>query len=370
MINAELKFGFNDCELWVWYNRHIKEGVFIMPTVTSVLSAYHSLSTADQNAVKAAIIRHLGNLVDMETCVKNERFKTGPVCPFCGGTHIVRNGRFRNKQRYVCRDCGKSFFVTSNSIVSGTHKGVDVWEQYIDCMMNGYSLRKSAAICGIHYNTAFAWRHKILDALQFMAEDVVLDGIIEADETFFPVSYKGNHKKNRTFSLPRAAHKRGHSAHTRGISREKVCVPCAVNRDGRSIAKPANLGRVSTKDLHKVYDGRIEPGSTMVTDKMNSYCRFSKANNINLVQVQSGKAKKGIYHIQHINNYHSQLKQFMSRFKGVSSKYLDNYLIWNNLVNYSKEDSFEKQQLFLRFVLAVIFKETFAQISCRPPIAA
>ena len=36
-----------------------------------------------------------------------------------------------------------------------------------------------------HRNTAFLWRHKILDALQNMADDVTLDGIIEADETFF-----------------------------------------------------------------------------------------------------------------------------------------------------------------------------------------
>lgn len=33
-------------------------------------------------------------------------------------------------------------------------------------MMNGFSVRKSAAICGINKDTAFIWRHKILDALQ------------------------------------------------------------------------------------------------------------------------------------------------------------------------------------------------------------
>ena len=42
--------------------------------------------------------------------------------------------------------------------------------------------------------TAFAWRHKILDALQSMMTDVELDGVVQADETFTAVSYKGNHK--------------------------------------------------------------------------------------------------------------------------------------------------------------------------------
>ena len=41
---------------------------------------------------------------------------------------------------------------------------------------------------------------------------------------------------------------------------------------------------------------------------MNSYVRFTNANGIDLVQLKTGKAKKGILNIQHINSYHSQLK--------------------------------------------------------------
>ncbi len=196
-------------------------------------------------------------------------------------------------------------------------------------MMNGFSIRKTAEICGIHRNTAFYWRHKILDALQNMANSVKLNGIIEVDETFFSVSYKGSH------NLPRQAHKRGGEVHIRGLSREKVCVPCAVNRSGLSIAKTSNLGRVSTQAIHNVYDGRIVQDSTIVTDKASAYIRFAEANELNLVQLKNGVAKKGIYNIQHINNYHSRLKKFMNNFNGVSTKYLNNYLIWNNFVNYA-----------------------------------
>lgn len=90
----------------------------------------------------------------------------------CGCIHVVRNGHRKDgTQRYVCKDCGKSFVIATNSIVSGTRKDLSVWEQYIDCMMNGLSIRKTAVACGIHRNTAFLWRHKILDALQNMADD-------------------------------------------------------------------------------------------------------------------------------------------------------------------------------------------------------
>lgn len=147
--------------------------------------------------------------------------------------------------------------------------------------MNGLSIRKTAIVYDIHRNTAFTWRHKILDALQNIVSNIKLGSVIETNETFFAISYKENHN----FTIP---HKRAHSMHTRDLSHEKVCVPCAVNRNGLSIAKITNTGRVSTKDLHHIYDGRIESNSTFVTDKMNSYIRFTNSIAIELIQLKTG----------------------------------------------------------------------------------
>ena len=57
-------------------------------------------------------------------------------------------------------------------------------------------------------STAFTWRHKILDTLRELTEKVYLTGIVEADETFFNVSFKGNHKRSHDFTMPRKAHTR------------------------------------------------------------------------------------------------------------------------------------------------------------------
>ena len=323
-----------------------------MATITSVLADFNTLSLSDRAYIKSVLMNRT-TISDMETYLTNERFVDGKVCPICGCTHISRNGHTKSGiQRYICKDCGKSFVITTNSIVSGTRKDLSVWEKFIDCMINGFSVRKSATICNIHRNTAFIWRHKILDVLQEMANSVTLNGIVEADETFFRLSFKGNHKNSKTFIMPRASHKRGGVISKRGLSKEQVCVPCAVNRSGLSIAKVSNLGRVATKNLHSVYDGRIDNNSTLITDKMNSYVRFANANGLDLIQLKTGKSKKGIYHIQHINSYHSKLKGFMSKFKGVSTKYLNNYLIWHNFVSYAKETDIEKHNILLRFVFS------------------
>ena len=324
-----------------------------MATVQSIISDIVTLTPMDQADLKRWFLNRLGqNPGSIQKYVGDERYSKGMVCPICGKTHVIRHGhRADGTQRYLCKDCGKTFVSTTNTMIAYTKKDYDTWAKYIDCMMYGLSLNKTASICGINKNTAFAWRHKLLEALQNMAASVTLNGIIEADETFFSLSYKGNHKLSKTFTMPRNAHKRGNSTHTRGLSKEKVCVPCAVNRNGLSIAKASNTGKVSTKNLHSVYDGRMESGSTLVTDLMNSYVRFAKSNDISLVQLKSGKSKKGIYNIQHINSYHSGLKLFLAPFKGVSTKHLNNYLIWHNFINYAPESEIDKRTILLRFAV-------------------
>lgn len=341
-----------------------------MSAIKDILDKIDKLSPTDQERLKTILLsKTFTTSMEIKDFVTKERFANGRVCPVCGAIHVVRNGRRADgTQKYICKDCGKSFVITTNSIVSGTRKDFKVWVQYIDCMLNGFSVRKAAEECGIHRNTAFAWRHKILDALQNMADAVTLDGIVEADETFFAISYKGNHKKSKKFTMPREPHQRGHSTHVRGLSSEKVCVPCAVNRNGMSIAKISNTGRVSTKDLHRLYDGRIDPSATLVTDKMNSYVRFSNTNGIELVQLKTGKSQKGIYNIQHINSYHSQLKRFMKGFNGVSTKYLNNYLVWHNFVNYAKETKAEKRDILLAYVLSTLKTERNSSLSDRPAL--
>ena len=214
-------------------------------------------------------------------------------------------------------------------------------------MMANLSIRKCAEICGINKNTAFLWRHKILDALQSMAESVVLNGIVEGDETFFPLSYKGSH------ALPegRKARHHGQKNHKRGVSKEQVCVPCAVNRKGLSIAKVTNLGHVSTENLKTAFLGRIEEGSTFCTDGAPQYVNFAISGKLDLLQFQQKEGRIGLYNIQHINSYHSVLKNFTRKFKGVSTKYLPNYLVWNNFENYANETFVEKHRILLEFIV-------------------
>jgi len=293
------------------------------------------------------------------------------ICPHCGGSRFVKNGKHNGQQRYLCKGCGKTFSVATNSLTSYSKKDIATWHLYINCMMNKDTLRECAFKCGICLKTAFDWRHKILDALQQMASSVKLEGIVEADETFFRLSFKGNHKKSKNFVMPRKSYKRGINGNKikkRGLSKEQVCVPSAVNRDGLSIAKISNLGKPSILDLRNVLDKRIEEDSVLVTDKNYSYKIFSELNHLDLVQIRAKKRCEGMFNIQHINNYHGRLKEFIRSRHGVATKYLNNYLIWHNLVNYSKGTYKEKELIFRDFVNSVIVNIKCRDIPHRDPI--
>ena len=125
-----------------------------MPTATSVLADFARLPIVEQNEVKSNLLSPsfiVGKTVD--SFVTDERFADGRACPHCGGIHIVRNGHRKSdgKQTYLCRDCKRSFVAASNSIASGTRKSLAVWEQFIDCMLNGFSIRKTADLCKMFY---------------------------------------------------------------------------------------------------------------------------------------------------------------------------------------------------------------------------
>jgi transposase-like protein len=282
----------------------------------------------------------------------NPRLSAGVECPHCNSKHVSRNGKHNDKQRYICVDCKKTFGLTTNSILAWTKKSPSVWSNYSKCMINGFSLRKSAKECEINLQTAFNWRHKILQALA-AKEETPLSGIIESDETYFSDNFKGNCNagihlkrsridKNQKINIPDVKipayktyrvsghrHSRGKATSKRGLSMQKVCVPCAIDRKGKIYGKVAGLGKVSEEFLHIAYDHHIELESTLVTDKDASVKKFAKKNNLELIQLKSKtESRKGLYNLQHVNNLHSQLKIFVANFKNVSTKHLNNYVVW------------------------------------------
>lgn len=83
--------------------------------------------------------------------IQETRYSSGQYkCPFCHDDHIVKNGKAKGNQRYLCRNCGKSFSQQTQTPTAYSKKETKVWIDYIECMIKGYSLRRCAWECNIN----------------------------------------------------------------------------------------------------------------------------------------------------------------------------------------------------------------------------
>ena len=295
--------------------------------------------------------------------------RKAPVCPHCGSVYILKNGHANGRQRFVCKDCRTTFGFTNNTILHQSKKDLSVWSLYIGCMIQKMPLRKTAKACKMNLATAFAWRHKVLDALTNMMNGIKLDGVVECDETYELVSFKGNHKNSSTFQMPRKPRKRGGTAEKRGLSQEQVCITCGVNLGHQSVGRISNLGKPSCKELGSVLDGHVTEGSIMVTDSHKGYCKLADAYKVSHIRIPRKRHVVNGFNIQLMNYYHSALKGMINwHFRGVATKYLNNYVVWHNLVNFARGSEEEKETVMRDFVLTTKCVSVWKNNLAREPI--
>ena len=53
----------------------------------------------------------------------------------------------------------------------------------------------------------------------------------------------------------------------------------------------------------------------------------------------------GVYHVQNVNAYDCRLKDWLRRFKGVSTRYLDSYLGWYRAIDRTRGGSLQPASL-------------------------
>ncbi|MCP5092701.1 MAG: IS1595 family transposase, partial [Gammaproteobacteria bacterium] len=202
---------------------------------------------------------------------------------------------------------------------SGLHRK-DKWLAFGTCLADGLTVRASAERCRFAVNTAFRWRHRFLTAQDPKAHK--LTGIVEADETYFLQSQKGER------NLARKARRRGGKASKRGLSDEQVPVLVAADRSGTTVS--AVLTVVNADTLRSAIEPVVNEDIVLVSDGHRAYppCAAALGVRHEALNLSGGERVRDAFHIQTVNSRHSQLKDFLRRYRGVATKYLDNYLRW------------------------------------------
>mgnify|MGYP001413768698 CR=1 FL=1 len=253
-------------------------------------------------------------------------------CPQCNKPGAIRRGIVDGLQRYSCNHCRRTFNAITGTSVSGLRKK-DKWLKYCEALKEGLTLEKAAEHCGIHPRTAFRWRHRFLKLFSDN-KSTKLNGIVEADETFFLESCKGQKE------LPRPARQRGEKATRPGLSGEQIPVLIARDRSGETF--DAVLEGLSKEQLGAALKPVLGNDVLLCTDGSRAFKAMAKDAEIEhqAVNLKAGiRVKDHVYHVQNVNAYDSRLKGWLRRFNGVATRYLGSYLGWRRFIDCHPEDA-------------------------------
>jgi transposase-like protein len=244
----------------------------------------------------------------------------GLICPHCNSHHIIKNGKSGGRQRYLCKACKKTFNDLTKTPFAGI-QNLSKLNDYIYSMINGDSLRESARKSKISLQKSFFLRHKISAAISDFPQEQ-LENLQELKEVISSYSVKGS--------------KDSHICNKK-ISTISIIFKCDRN----------NKLQAYSHSSEKSFNNKILYSLQVMRNSDKEYCHNNTKtldyffHNSDIYNVNTEKFSSEFYNCKTIDKLIDEWEIWMKRFHGVSSKYLDNYLCWNNFLNnckYSKAD--------------------------------
>lgn len=189
-----------------------------MTVLADILTDIEQLTVAERLKLASIIMGSTPSQTTTEYTNLLPTRTNGINCPNCNNRG-VKNGTVRGVQRYKCKACNTSFGDTNGTVMAYSGKDLNLWVAYLKLFVRGFSISKITRELGISKTTAYAWRIKVLEKMKDSMPAPSLEGIVEADETYVPESFKGNHSGDG-FRTPRRSRSRGKQVSVRGISRQ------------------------------------------------------------------------------------------------------------------------------------------------------
>ena len=277
--------------------------------------------TAAQAEKAVAVLQRQGD-GDAVCQIIERRVSEAPQCPRCGAAHIRRYGVEHGLQRYRCVGCGRTFNALTGTPLARLRKK-ECWASFASSLQQSHSVREAARQAGVAKNTSFRWRHRFL-RLDRDAQKQTLTGIVEVDESFVLESRKGER------GLPREARKRGGKAKKPGLSEEQTPVLIARDRHGDQLN--AVLPNRTAEAVGAALDGVLAKDDVLLcVDGDTAMIAYAKKHGIEFETIIASKGEhvhEKVLHLQNVNAAVSRFKNWLTRFNGVASKYLPNYLAW------------------------------------------
>jgi len=266
------------------------------------------------------------------TALDYQRIKilsTAPICPRCRCEYVTKAGVHNGRQVYKCKNCKYQFRETAKSLVYYSHKYY-LLVDYIKCMLEGKSLRACAREVGISLPTSFRWRHKILAAIQGLEAGINFSGITEADELLLQYSEKG--RRYKTLEEKEQAMKTVHP---------NVAVLVMTDREGNLLFKHTGENKVQNSQIKEELKRRVSENNLICFKPNDEFKQAVMESPSKKVMVRRKTKGLAIYSVNVAEKKITNFLVWMMRFRGVATKYLQNYLMWFVVMNKYLKDKVE-----------------------------
>lgn len=309
--------------------RLVNKGYFLFMN-NEVEKSLEKLLPIELENIKKLIDILLGiKITDRVTNLEYLEMRKKFVCPISKSHRIKKNGHKNKTQRYWCHDCQKSFTITNSSIMNSTILNYQQLRKLLQCMYDFKPLTETALEIGISKTSVFEIQIRIFEALDQMYQDTKLKGIIQADEKYVRISFKGFKRDD----MPRPSRYDGHKDLTSGISKDQLCIVAAIDSFDTLIIRVVGNGNASTDMISLALNNKIDKGSILVSDSKNAYKSFAIENQLQLIQIPAGQHKISNYTINDINEIMTEISLYLYKKKGVSSRHLQHHM---NFIRYRK----------------------------------
>lgn len=284
---------------------------------------FKNLLPEELEVIKSIIDNLIVNIKnDKNTNIKYQNKNKQLNCPACKDKYIIKNGTKNNMQYYKCKNCGKFFSISTNTLTSGINLSYNQLINFMLCLLRYNTLSETASIIGISERSAYNIRIKIISVLN-KYKTKKLKEVVQCDEKYIRLSFKGTRKGK----MPRKSRRNGQEDRTSGISMDQVCILMAIDTQDNIFVKIVGLGPLSTDDLEINFSDNIEENSILVTDSKSSYINFAKKHKLILKQIPEGKhVTKDGFHLGELNSLMSELDILLLKCRGLSTRHLQEYL--------------------------------------------
>lgn len=250
------------------------------------------------------------------------------TCRHCNSPKVCRiTGESARSGLFQCEEynCMKQFSVTVNTIFHGTHLPLTKWFLAIYLLSEttkGVSANWLKDAIGVTYKTAWYLGHRIRRLMG--AEDAILTGIVEMDETYVGGKPRKGDKKKKESNKIRI-----------GRGTDKFPVFVAVSRNGKVRANTIDNLKFST--IKTYMDAWIAADATIMTDEYWTYNNVNKFWKYHF-KVHHGKGEfvNGDIHTNTAESFNATLKRaYVGVYHYMSKKHLIRYVEecvyrWNN----------------------------------------